>query len=127
MERRETTLLFNTAFLAAIYAEPRYQGLLKYSQKTIAQAHLAALWRCLQMLQESFDTTDIECLDLSLESESGSTPACEVDIIDEILAISEVCNASSSQSTRNEQNATEMIRCFNIQAGILRNINVFES
>ena len=70
MERRETTLLSNAAFLAAIYADPRYQVLLKYSHKTVAQASLAALWRRLQMLQESVDTTDVECLESFSESES---------------------------------------------------------
>ena len=43
MARKKATLLSITAFLAAIYVNPRYQVLLKYSQKTIAQAHLAAL------------------------------------------------------------------------------------
>ena len=37
------------------------------------------------MLQESVDTTDVECPGSSSESENGSTPACEVDIIDEML------------------------------------------
>ena len=36
------------------------------------------------MLQESVDTTDVECLDSSSESANTSTPACRVDIIDEI-------------------------------------------
>ena len=43
MERRETTLLYNSAFLATIYADPKYQALIKYSQKTVARVHLAAL------------------------------------------------------------------------------------
>ena len=46
LERRETTLLPNAAFLAAIYVDPSYQVLLKYSQKTLAEAHWTALWRC---------------------------------------------------------------------------------
>ena len=33
MERRETTLLSNAAYLAAIYVDLRHQVLLKYSQK----------------------------------------------------------------------------------------------
>ena len=60
MKRRETTLLSNGAFLAAINVHPRYQ------------VHLL-----LHM---------------------------GVDIIDEILATWDACNASSSQSSRNEQN-----------------------
>ena len=56
------------------------------------------------MLQESIDTTDVKCLDS--ESENGSIPACGVDIIDEILAISDTYNASSSQSSRDEKNVT---------------------
>ena len=76
------------------------------------------------MLQESIDTTDVECLDS--ESENGSIPACGVDIIDEILAISNAYNASSSQSSRDEKNGTEMIKCFNNQARLLRNTNITE-
>ena len=68
MERRETSLLPNAAFLAAIYVDPRYQVHLKYSQKTVAPPHLAALWRPLQMLRESVDTTDVEPLDSLSES-----------------------------------------------------------
>ena len=66
------------------------------------------------MLQESVYTTDVECLDLSAGSENGSTPAsgCGVDIIDEMLVTSDACNASSSESPRDEQNVNEMIECF---------------
>ena len=126
MESRETTLLSNAAFLAAIYVDLRYQVFLENSQKIVAQAHLAALCRRLQMLQESVDTTDVECLDSSSKSENRSTPACEVDIIDELLALLDACNASSSQSPRNEQNVTETINCFNNQVRLLRNINILE-
>ena len=42
MERRDTSLLSKAAFLAAIFVDPRYQVLLKYSQKIVAKAHLAA-------------------------------------------------------------------------------------
>ena len=48
------------------------------------------------MLQESVDTTDVECLDSSSESENGFTPACGVNIVDKILASLDACNASSS-------------------------------
>ena len=48
------------------------------------------------MLLKSVDTTDVECLDSSSESENGCTPACRVDIIDDILVTSDVCSASSS-------------------------------
>ena len=78
------------------------------------------------MLQESFDTTDEECLDSSSESENGFTPACRIDIIDEILTTLGACNASSSQSLQNEQNVTKMIKCFNNQAHFPRNTNIFE-
>ena len=43
MKRRETTLISIAAFLTAIRVNPKYQVLPKYSQKTVAQAHLAAL------------------------------------------------------------------------------------
>ena len=76
------------------------------------------------MLQESVDTTDVEFLDSFSEYENGSTPACGVDIIDEILAGSDACNASSSQLPRDEVNVTEMIKCFNHP--LLRNTNIFE-
>ena len=56
-------------------------------------SHLAALWRRLQMLQESVDTTDVECLDSSSYSPNGSTSAYGVDNINEILATS--CYANS--------------------------------
>ena len=64
------------------------------------------------MLQELVDTIDIECLDSSSESGNGSTPASAhgVDVIDEILATSDACNVSSSQSPRDKQNVTEMIK-----------------
>ena len=55
-----------------------------------------------------------------------NTPTCGVDIIDKILATSDACNASSSQSLWDEQNVTEMIECFNNQARLLGNINIFE-
>ena len=42
MECREATLLSNT-FLAAICVDTRYQVLLKYSQKTVAQAHFGSI------------------------------------------------------------------------------------
>ena len=64
-DNRKTNLLSNAVFLAAIYVNSRYQALLKYFQKTVAQAYLAILWRHSQMLQESVDTTDVECPDLS--------------------------------------------------------------
>ena len=67
------------------------------------------------MLQESVDTTDVECLNSSSESEIGSTPARGVNIIDKMLATSDPCNASSSQSPKEEQNVTKMIKCFNNQ------------
>ena len=37
--RRETTLISNAAFLAAIYVDPRYKIFLKYTLKTVVQAH----------------------------------------------------------------------------------------
>ena len=80
MERRETSLLSNAALLAAIHVDVRYQGLLKYSQKTVAQADLVILWRRLQIG---------ECVVSSSESEDGFTSAWEVDITDEILATSD--------------------------------------
>ena len=52
------------------------------------------------MLLESVYTTDVECLDSSSECEYGSTPVCGIDIIDEILATSDACNASLSQISR---------------------------
>ena len=64
-------------------------------------------------------------LDSSSESKNGTTPACRVDIIDEIPATSNACNASSSQSPRGEQNVTDMIEYFNNQARLLRNTNKF--
>ena len=76
MEGRETTLLSKATFLAAIFVDSSYLILLKYSQKTVAQAHTAELRRSLHMLQESVDTTDVECLDPFPESENGSTTAC---------------------------------------------------
>ena len=78
------------------------------------------------MLQELVGTTDVECLESASESENVSTSACGVDIIDEILATSNACNASSSQSPRDEQNVTEIIKCFSNQARLLSNINIFE-
>ena len=60
------------------------------------------------MLQNSVDTTDTE----SSESENRSTAACEVDIIDEILATLNECIVSSSQSLRDKQNVIQMIKCF---------------
>ena len=65
MKRRETTLLSNAALWAAIYVDLRNQVLQKYSQNTVTQVHLAALWGRLQMLQELVDTTEVECLDSS--------------------------------------------------------------
>ena len=126
MEPRETALLSDAVFLAAIYVDPRYHILLKCSQKTVAQTHAAALWRHLQMLQKSIGTTDVECLDSSLESENGSTPACWVDIIDEVLATLDTCNTSLSQSLRDKQKVTEMIKCSNNHACPTRNTNMFE-
>ena len=99
IERRETTLLPNFAFLAANYVDPRYQVLLKYCQKTVVQSHLAALWRHLQKLQKSVDTTDIECLNSFSESENKSTSACGVDIFNEILSTSDAFSAISSITT----------------------------
>ena len=125
IKSREITLLRNATFLAAIYVDSRYQLLLKYSQKTVVPAYLAALWRRLQMLHESTDPTDVEYLDSSSESKSGSAK-CGADIIDEILATSDACNASSSQSPRDEQIVTETIKCFHDQARLLRNTNIFE-
>ena len=78
------------------------------------------------MLQESVHTTDVECLDSSSEYENGSFLACGVDIIDEILATSNACNASSSISLRGEQNVTEMIKWFNNKARLFGNTNKFE-
>ena len=121
METIETSLLSSSAFLTAIYVDPRYQALLKYSRKTVAQAHLEALWRRLQTLHESVDTTDVECLGSSSVSENGFTPPCGFDIIDEILAALDACNAISSQSPRDMRNVIEMIKCFNNQARLLRN------
>ena len=78
------------------------------------------------MLQKSVETTDVECLDSSLESERGFTPACRVDIIDEIFPTLDTCNASSSQSPQDEQNSTEIIKCFNNQACLHRKTNISE-
>ena len=78
------------------------------------------------MLQGSVDTTNVECIDSSSESKSGSTSARGADIIDEILTTLDACNASSSQSSRNKQNVTEMIKCFNNQVRLLGNTNIFE-
>ena len=78
------------------------------------------------MMQESVDTTDVECLDPSSESENGSTSACGIDIVDEIHANSHSCNAISSQLPRDQQNVTETIKCFNNQACLIRNIYIFE-
>ena len=77
------------------------------------------------MLRESVDT-DLECLNSSSKSENRSTLTSRVGIIDKILATSDACNASLSQSPRNEQNVTEMIECFNNQACLIRNTYVFE-
>ena len=80
----------------------------------------------MQTLKESVDTTDVQLLDSSSKSENGFTRACEVDIIDEILATSYACNASSSQSPREEQNVTKIIKCFSNQTRLFWNSNIFE-
>ena len=82
------------------YFKPR--NVEKQLCKTVAQDHLAALWRRLQILQESLDTIDIECFNSFSKSEHGSTTECGVDIINQILATVNACNASSSQSPRDE-------------------------
>ena len=79
----------------------------------------------MQIPQESVETTDVKCLDSSSEFENGSIPAW-VDIIDEIPTTSDACNASSSQEPRDEQNVTQMIKCFNSQACLLKYTNIFE-
>ena len=65
-------------------------------------------------------------LDSSPESENGSTLACGVDVIDEILATSDACNACSSQSPREEQNVVGVIKCFNNQVRLFKNFNIFK-
>ena len=75
MERRETTLLPNAAFLAAMYVDPKVSGTSKiFSENSCT----IPLWRRLQMPQESLNTTDVECFYSSSESENGSAPACKV-------------------------------------------------
>ena len=73
------------------------------------------------MLQESFDTIDVEFPDSSSESEIGSIPSCWLNIIDEILATLDACDARSSRSPQDERNVTEMIKCFNNQAYPFKN------
>ena len=80
----------------------------------------------MQKLQESVHKTEVECRGSLSETENVSTPACGVDITDEILATSDPCNASSSQSPRDKQNETEMIKRFKNQARLLKSNNRFE-
>ena len=47
MENRESALLYHSAFLAAVYLDPRYQCVLNTQQRRIAKQHLARLWRAL--------------------------------------------------------------------------------
>ena len=86
MKRRETTLLSKVSGTSTIFSENGCTG------------PFSSIWRCLQMLQKSVDMTDVECLDSSSKSANGSTPACKVDIIDEILATLGACSVRSSQS-----------------------------
>ena len=112
--------------MAAIYVDPRYHVLLQ-SQITLAQVHLVALWKRLQMLRGLVDDTpDIEFLDSSSESESGSTPTRGIDIIEEILVTSNAHNAKSSTLPPNERNVRQMVQRFNNQARLPRSTNVFE-
>ena len=78
------------------------------------------------MLQESVDTIDLKCLDSFSECKNGFTPAFGVGIINDILTTFNPCNPSSSQSPRDEQNVTEMIKCFNNRAHLLWNTNIFK-
>ena len=78
------------------------------------------------MLPESIDITDVEYLDSSSESQNEITPAAEINIFDEMLANLDTCNASLSQSPREKQNVTTIIKCFNNQARFLMKPNVFE-
>ena len=78
------------------------------------------------MLQDSVDTTDVECLDSSLDSKNGSITACGVEIVDEIITTSDGCNANLSQSPWVEQNETEMVKYFNNQTSLLKSTNIFE-
>jgi len=125
MERREANLLSNAAFVSAIYVDPRFKVLLKYPQQNVAQVHLAALWRRLQVLQESAGSPDM----IEISSESGNeSNASGGDIIEEILASSDACSANTSQSssTRHEQNVIEMINSFKNQARLRKDADVFE-
>lgn len=51
MEDREANILNNSAFLSAVYMDPRFQCLLSEPQKQVAKAHLTALWRRLMMIR----------------------------------------------------------------------------
>ena len=50
------------------------------------------------------------------DSESGSTSTPGIDIIQEMLVISDAHNARSSTLSPNEQNVREMVKHFNNQA-----------
>lgn len=56
MEVREVKILSNPAFLSAIYMDPRYQCLLKESQKIVAKAHLNAVWKRLSSMDTGCDS-----------------------------------------------------------------------
>ena len=121
MESRETSLLSNAAFVAAVYVDPRYQVLLKHPQRKIAQAHLISLWRRFQLLQQSANTSSTGHVSSS-ESENGLT--CDDDIIEEILATSDACSAS--ESSREEKEVEDMIKLFDNHNRLQKNTNIFD-
>ena len=118
-QRGEKTLLSNAAFLSAIYVDPTYQVLLQYFQKTVVQAHLAALWRRLEMLLGSIDATDLECLDSSSESENDL-------LLHAVLILLMRYSPFWLRVMSAHHNYHDMSKCFNNQSRFFRNTNIFE-
>lgn len=135
MEEREVNILNNSAFLSAVYMDPRFQCLMSEPQKQIAKAHLTTLWKRLLSMSAHLKDSQCEKENLvprtkntrligvnSLEAEAAAAVESDESIIDSLLKQSD--STAQSRAATNMSEASLAVESFDNTQRVDRNENV---
>lgn len=121
VENREANLLCNSAFLSAVYMDPRFQCLLKEPQKVIAKRHLTTLWkRVMEVKMDNREMNQENVLESSVEDPESES---DENIIDNLLRQGD--NSAQAKAVTNMQEGSLVVESFDNTPRVGRNENIF--
>ena len=107
MEKRESSVLSNPAFLSAVYLDKRYNVLLTEKQNELSQIHLLGLWKKIQMISSTLSVADSLSAKENSFANGGSDGEADsdsdsVDIVEHLLRANDEKKAANTANKETE-------------------------